>query len=49
MAAGCKAELCPTWGGDDCLCAIFGLDPANPPRNGTFSVTIPNVDSDTEH
>lgn len=49
MAAECKAELCPTWGGDDCLCDIFGLDPANPPRNGTFSMSIPSVDSDTEH
>lgn len=32
-------------GGDGCLCDAFGLDPDNPPRNGTFSVTIPNETS----
>lgn len=38
----CKAELCPMWGGDDCLCAIFDIDPNNPPRNGSFSTTVPD-------
>jgi hypothetical protein len=28
------------WGGDDCLCEVFDLDPDNPPRNGTFIVTV---------
>lgn len=41
MTQACKAELCPMWGGDECLCAVFGLDPDNPPRNGTFTVTAP--------
>ncbi|WP_272819547.1 hypothetical protein [Mycolicibacterium peregrinum] len=36
----CKAELCPMWGGDDCLREVFDLDPDNPPRNGTFTVTV---------
>lgn len=43
----CKAEFCPMWGGDNCLCEVFDLDPDNPPRSGTFSVIVPN--SDTEH
>jgi len=33
------------WGGDDCLCDVFGLDPDNPPRNGTFSITRPHNDT----
>lgn len=44
MADDCKAELCPMWGGDGCLCDVFGLDPENPPRTGTFSVSVPNAD-----
>ena len=38
----CKAELCPMWGGDACLCDVFGIDPGNPPCNGTFSVIVPD-------
>ncbi len=38
----CKAELCPMWGGDDCLCDVLGIDPNDPPRNGTFSTTVPD-------
>lgn len=26
------------WDGDTCPCETFGLDPDNPPRNGTFTV-----------
>ena len=36
----CRAELCSMWGGDDCLCEVFGIDPDNPPRNGTFTVSV---------
>lgn len=36
----CRAELCPMWGGDHCLCEMFDLDPDNPPRSGTFTVTV---------
>lgn len=45
MSDACKAELCPMWGGDDCLCDVFGLDLNNPPRNGTFTVTAPIADA----
>lgn len=36
----CTAELCPMWGGDECLCAAFGIDRDNPPRNGTFTRVV---------
>jgi len=29
------------WGGDECLCALFGFDPDDPPRDGTFTVVLP--------
>lgn len=45
MADECRAELCLMWGGDDCLCDVFGLDPDDPPRNGTFSVTVSHNDN----
>ncbi len=32
------------WGGAGCLCEVFGIDPDNPPRNGTFSVTVLNAE-----
>lgn len=38
IMSDCKAELCPMWGGDECLCEVFDIDPDNPPRNGTFTV-----------
>lgn len=38
----CRAELCSMWGGDDCLCEVFGFDPDDPPRNGTFTVVLPH-------
>ncbi|MFL0177109.1 hypothetical protein [Mycobacterium sp. SMC-13] len=40
MVGECRAELCSMWGGDDCLCEVFGIDPDNPPRNGTFTVSV---------
>jgi hypothetical protein len=36
------------WGGDDCLCEVFGIDPDSPPRNGTFSVVVQNPASADE-
>lgn len=37
----CDAEFCPMWGGDECLCDVFGFDRDNLPRNGTFTVDGP--------
>jgi hypothetical protein len=34
MAEFCEMELCPNWSGDGrvCPCALFDLDPPEPPR-----------------
>lgn len=37
----CRQELCPMWGGDDCPCEIFGLDPDDLPDEGIFSIDEP--------
>lgn len=42
---GCAAELCPLWGGDQCLCALYGIDPELPPANGVFTATVPDEDA----
>lgn len=36
--------MCSMWGGDDWLCEwwLFGFDLDDPPRNGTFTVVLPN-------
>lgn len=41
IVSSCRAELCSMWGGDECLCALFGFDPDDPPRDGTFTVVLP--------
>ncbi len=43
--SSCRAELCSMWGGDDCLCDVFGFDPDDPPRDGTFTVILPADES----
>lgn len=41
----CAGELCPLWGGDQCLCALYGIDPELPPENGVFPVPGPDEDA----
>lgn len=31
----CDAELCPYWGGDDCLCDLFGIEAPGPDADST--------------
>lgn len=40
----CNAELCPMWDGDSCPCSTFGLDPEDLPRDGTFTIEVPDAD-----
>lgn len=39
VSRDCRAELCPMWDGDTCPCETFGIDPDDPPHNGTLTTT----------
>lgn len=45
---GCRAELCPMWGGDGCSCDLFGLDRDDLPTDGIFTVLLPASDPESD-